>query len=89
MYDFMNSDYGDCQWNGGSTANVCGIILWFLAGALMLFSGVPHRESPQPAETQEVTYEKSLNADGTEMITETKVVKGTNVADMEEQAAEY
>ena len=77
----VEGEYGSCQWNGGSAANVCGIILWFLAGAAMLFSGTPARKSPGPAETQEVTYEQSQDPNGTVTVTETNVVKGTAVAD--------
>ncbi len=82
IFDFMEVAYGGCQWNGGSTANVCGIILWFLAGAAMLFAGAPVRETSKPAETQEVIYEQT---EETGAVTEVGVLKGTAVADTEEQ----
>ena len=86
MFDFMEGDYGSCQWNSGSTANVFGISLWFLAGTAMLFVGAPVRARREPAEIQEVTYERSQNPDGTVTVTETNVIKGTAVrGDMEEQ----
>lgn len=87
----MNDEYGDCRWNSGSTANVFGIVLWFAAGAAMLVSGTPAREHPKPAETQEVTYQRSVNPDGTVTVNQTNVVKGTAVAppaDAERQSVE-
>ncbi len=86
IFDFMEGDYGGCQWNGGSTANVCGVILWFLAGAAMLFAGAPVREtSNKPAETQEVTYEQRENGG----VNEVDVVKGNAVADSSEEQPSY
>jgi len=94
FFDFMEvgSSYGSCQWNGGSSANVCAIILWFLAGVTMLFCGTPNCGSPEPAETQDVTYERSKNPEGTVTVTETDVIKGKALMDdddddMEEQPA--
>ena len=60
FFNFMNDGYGNCQWNSGSTANVFGIFLWFLAGGVMLVLGAPDnsetqgRESPAPTKTPEV-----------------------------------
>ncbi|GAX11394.1 hypothetical protein FisN_22Lh068 [Fistulifera solaris] len=84
---FREGDYGSCQWNSGATANVFGIVLWFLAGATMLISGAPVRDRRPPPETQEVTYERTHNPDGTVTVTQANVLKGTAVraTDMEEQ----
>jgi hypothetical protein len=87
IFAAMEGDYGSCQWNSGATANVFGIVLWFLAGVTMLKMGVPVRERRPPPETQEVTYERTHNPDGTATVTQTNVIKGTAVraSDMEEQ----
>lgn len=66
-----------CQWEGGSTANVFSISLWFLTGVAMMAVGVPERPPRPPPETQTVTYQKTTNPDGTTTVAEVAVVKGT------------
>ena len=67
-----------CEWDGGSSANVVATVLWFLTGAFML-SYYPRAPPTPPAETQTITYEKTVNEDGAVMVAETKIVKGTVV----------
>jgi hypothetical protein len=68
-----------CQWDQGSTANVFSIVLWFMAGVVMVAVGVPVRAPREPPQTQAVTYQKTNNADGTTTVSEVAVVKGTAV----------
>lgn len=83
---FIKTSYkSQCSWDAGSTTNVVAVVLWFLTGLAMLAVGVPTREPPGPVETQEVTYEKTVNPeDGTMYVAETGVVKGTAVPPTEE-----
>ena len=70
IFDFMDGSYSGCEWNGGSTANVCGIVMWVLAGAVMLFSGAPVSANRQPAVTQDVAPDAikgSSDADSADM----------------------
>ena len=69
----------DCEWDDGMTANVVSTAAWFLTGAVMLIQGAPKRPPRPPAETQAVTYQKTVAADGTTAVAETKVVKGVAV----------
>lgn len=68
-----------CAWDEGSTANVFSISLWFLTGIAMMIVGAPVRPPRPPPETQAVTYQTTVNADGTITASEDKVVKGTAV----------
>ena len=73
------TDDDGCNWDGGSTANVFSVALWFLTGVAMMIVGVPTPPPRAPAETQTVTYQKTTNADGTTAVAEVAVVKGTAV----------
>jgi hypothetical protein len=76
----VDAMYGtDCEWSAGSTANVFAVLFWFLAGATMLWLGPPQRPPVPPVETQTVTYERTVQPDGTTAIMETAVVKGVAV----------
>lgn len=68
-----------CQWGQGSTANVISVVLWFCTGVSMIIVGVPVKEARPPPETQEVTYERTQNPDGTSTVAQVAVVKGTAV----------
>lgn len=70
----------DCSWDQGSTANVFSVFLWFAAGVLLLVMGAPQRPEQPPVETQAVTYEQTVNPDGTTSVKEVSVVKGTAVS---------
>jgi len=77
-WDGIYSD--ECEWSSASSANVVSVVCWFLAGLGMLaMGGAPKRPPRAPAETQTVTYERTVNADGTTAVVETNVVKGTAV----------
>lgn len=69
----------ECEWAGGSTANVIAVGLYFVAGLVMLVTGPPRAPDVPPPETQEVTYQQETAKDGTQTAHETKVVKGTAV----------
>ncbi|KAL7555358.1 hypothetical protein ACA910_007087 [Epithemia clementina (nom. ined.)] len=68
-----------CSWDAGSTANVISVLLWFLTGVRMLIVGPPHMPELAPVETQEVTYQQTTSEDGTKIVHETKVVKGSPI----------
>ena len=77
---FIDTAYKqDCTWDAGMTTNVVAVVSWFLTGVAMLAVGVPTRPPLEPAETQEVTYEKTIGPDGTTTVAETGVIKGTAV----------
>lgn len=69
-----------CEWDWGFKLNITSVVFWFLAGVLMI--GVipsPVRPERPPAETQTVTYSQGKQPDGTTVVAETNVVKGTYV----------
>lgn len=68
-----------CEWGSGSTASAISTGLWFITGILMFALGAPKREVPPPPETQEVTYERMRNPDGTYTVGEVNVIKGAAV----------
>lgn len=63
----------------GAKCNIAATILWFLAGVSMFKIEAPTRTARPPPETQTVTYQKTTQADGTEVVTK-NVVKGVAVA---------
>jgi hypothetical protein len=86
LYGSSNSDtdalleevYPDgCEWGGGSTANAVSTGLWFLTGVAMIILGAPKEEPRPPPETQEVTYQRTENPDGSHTVNEVNVIKGT------------
>lgn len=75
--DSNNSNI-DCKLvSGTSGANIAAVIFWFLTGISMLALGAPKHPERPPAETQTVTYERTVDENGAEMVVQTKVVKGT------------
>ena len=82
-WDEIYSD--ECEWSSASSANVVSVVGWFLAGLGMLALGAPKRPPRAPAETQTVTYNRTVNADGTTAVVETNVVKGTAVPPAQKQ----
>ena len=80
---FQDSEFypDECSWDWGTSTNISAVVLWFVAGALML-SVIPNATRPErpPPETQTVTYTQTMNPDGTTTVTETNVVKGTYIA---------
>ena len=77
----------ECDWDSGSTANVIAVICWFLTGIFMLFTGPPQSPERAPPQTQTVTYQQEINEDGTQTVTETKVVKGEAIPAPEQEDA--
>lgn len=78
--NFLSTVYEeDCSWSSGMTCNVIATVLWFLTGVAMKISGVPTAPPREPAEIQQVTYERTVAPDGSAIVTETGVVKGTAV----------
>jgi len=77
---FVQVDGGSCSWSSGSTASVFACLLWLLAGLGLLWLGVPVRETSPPT-LHQVTYQRTVNADGTTTVTETAVVKTEVTAD--------
>lgn len=69
----------ECSMALGARSNIASTCLWFVAGALMLCIMKPPQRPPrEPAETQTVTYTKTEQPDGTQVVTE-EVVKGQYV----------
>ena len=61
----------------GGKCNIAATVLWFLA-AIAAFKVEPPQREPITTQTQDVTYTKTTNPDGTVVVTE-NVVKGTPV----------
>jgi hypothetical protein len=78
---FVLAVYGDeeCTWSSGMTCNVLALIGWFATGVLMLVIGAPERTPVEPPQTQQVTYERTVNPDGSVTVTQTNVIKGTAI----------
>lgn len=70
----------ECAWDSGSTANVFSVALWLATGSSMLVLGEPQRPPLSPPETQTVTYQRETKPDGTTVVQEVAVVKGTVVS---------
>ena len=74
-----------CKLDWGTKLNISSVILWFIAGALMMFIlPVPKQQERPPPQTQTVTYTATEDADGTTAI-HANVVKGNYVAGAEQQ----
>lgn len=67
----------DCVMAAGGQCSIVATVLWFLA-AVAAFKVDPPKRKPITTQTQDVTYTKTSNPDGTEVVTE-NVVKGTPV----------
>jgi len=68
-----------CDMHWGAKCNIAATILWFLAGVSMFKIDPPTRPPRPPPETQTVTYTKTTQADGAQVVTK-NVVKGVAVA---------
>jgi len=69
----------ECHGDWGFVLNIVSVVFWFLAGGLILTNVVsaPTRPPRPPAETQTITYSGRPQKDGTTVITESNVIKGT------------
>lgn len=67
-----------CALHWGANCTIAATVLWFLAGVSMFKIDAPTRPPRPPPETQTVTYTKTTQADGTELVTQ-NVVKGVAV----------
>lgn len=77
----------DCEWNTGMRTNVVAVVFWALSGVLVYVTDTYCKPAPmgRHEEEQIVTYEKTVNPDGTAVVTKTGVViKGTSVPEPEE-----
>lgn len=70
----------------GGKCSIASTVLWFLA-AVAAFTVEPPEREPITTQTQDVTYTKTINPDGTEVVTE-NIIKGEPVAVGAAQAAE-
>ena len=61
----------------GGKCSIVSTVLWFLA-AVAAFTVEPPKREPVTIQTQDVTYTKTTNPDGTEVVTE-NIVKGEPV----------
>jgi len=88
--DAMTEQYykDECTWDKGMSWNVAATILWFLTGVSMVIIGAPVRPERPPPETQQVTYQKTTNPDGTTTVAEVGVVKGTSIPPPKEPVAQ-
>ena len=77
----------ECAWDVGFKLSIAAVPLWFVAGLAILVMPYPQRFPQDPPQTQEVTYQRTVNPDGTATVQEVAIVKGTTV-DMKEQAIE-
>ena len=67
----------ECVMAAGGKCSIAATILWFLA-AVAAFKVEPPKREPITTQTQDVTYTKTTNQDGTVVVTE-NVVKGEPV----------
>jgi hypothetical protein len=87
--EYLAENYADeCEWDTGSTLNAVAVALYFVTGVVMLRQGAPKRPAVAPPETQQVTYQKTENPDGTTVVQEVQVIKGTAVPPPEQDAVE-
>ena len=76
--DNQNLTFPDsCTMTSGAICAIVATVLWFAAAVAALKVDPPER-SPITVQTEEVTYTKTKNPDGTEVVSE-NVVKGTPV----------
>lgn len=66
-----------CAISSGGKCSIAATVLWFLA-AVTAFKVQPPKREPVTTQTQDVTYTKTTNPDGTVVVTE-NVVKGEPV----------
>lgn len=69
----------ECDWEAGFRLNIASVALWFAAAVAIFMLPPPTKCPVEPPQTQEVTYQETVNPDGTTTVQETGVVKGTNV----------
>lgn len=74
--DFENAK---CQLHWGANSSIVSVCLYLVAGIVMFRTIPPQRRPRPPPETQAVTYSKTTQDDGTEVLVK-NVVKGTAVA---------
>jgi hypothetical protein len=67
----------ECVMAAGGKCSIASTVLWFLA-AVAAFKVEPPKREPVTTQTQDVTYTKTTNPDGTVVVTE-NVVKGEPV----------
>lgn len=75
-----------CSMTTGANCAIAGTVLWFLA-AIAAMNVEPPQRSPITVETQDVTFTKTVAADGTAVVSET-VVKGQPAVVGEHEKAE-
>uniref|UniRef100_A0A7R9WIY7 Uncharacterized protein n=1 Tax=Pseudictyota dubia TaxID=2749911 RepID=A0A7R9WIY7_9STRA len=68
-----------CSMAWGAKTAIAATVCWFVAGASMFVIPAPTKKEPGPPETQTVTYTKTTQSDGTQVVT-ADVVKGKAVA---------
>ena len=74
-----------CELDWGTKLNISSVVLWFIAGALMMFIlPAPIQPERPPPQTQTVTYTSTEDANGTTAV-QTNVVKGHYVVGTEQQ----
>lgn len=71
----------------GGKCSIASTVLWFLAAVAAFTVEPPPEREPITTQTQDVTYTKTINPDGTEVVTE-NIIKGEPVAVGAAQAAE-
>lgn len=69
-----------CSLAWGANCCIAATVCWFVAGVAVCVLPAPVRPPRPPPQTQEVTYTKTTQPDGTQVVTE-KVAKGTYVPD--------
>jgi hypothetical protein len=69
----------ECEWEAGFRLNIASVAMWFAAAVTVFLLPPPKKYPVEPPQTQEVTYQEKVNADGTTTVQEVGVVKGTNV----------
>jgi hypothetical protein len=69
----------ECEWEAGFRLNIASVAMWFAAAVAVFMLPPPKKYPVESPQTQEVTYEQTVNPDGTTTVQKTAVVKGTNV----------
>lgn len=73
---YPNVTFSDnCQMAWGAKSAIASSVLWFVAGVTMFIIDPPTKPERGPPETQTVTYTKTAQPDGTEVVT-SETVKG-------------
>lgn len=86
---FLGTEFPEeCDWEAGFRLNIASVAMWFAAAVTVFMLPPPKKYPVDPPQTQEVTYQETVNPDGTTTVQETGVVKGTNVPPPQASAAE-